>query len=72
MPGQRAVESVLDAVGGGVPLADRGAGRDSDHDIREVLPARTPEPESAEFDGRIEAGDRLSRDPRVVLAASDP
>ena len=66
-PGQRAVESLLDAVGSSMPLADRRAGRDSDHDIREVLSARTPEPEPAKLDGRIEAGDRLPRDPRVVL-----
>ena len=38
-----------------MPLTDRRAGRDADDDVREVLAARTPEPEPAELDRRVEA-----------------
>ena len=39
-PGKRVVQRMLDAVGGRVPLADRGAGRDADDDVGEVLASR--------------------------------
>ena len=42
---ERLVERVLDAVGGGVPLADRRTGRDADDDVGEVLSPGAPKPQ---------------------------
>ena len=50
--GQRAVHRVLDRVGRRVALADRRAGRDADHHVRE-LPARgLPHPQPPQLDPR--------------------
>ena len=39
LPGSTRCDGVLDAVGGGVALADDGAGRHADHDVGERAPA---------------------------------
>ncbi len=57
--GQRPVHGVLDGVGRGMPLPDRGARRDADHDVGEVAAGRLPHPQPTEVHGRL---DRLDRE----------
>ncbi len=71
-PRERVVQRLLDAVGGGMPLADRGTGSDADDDVGEVLASRTPKPKPAKLDRRLERRDRLTRNPRVAPRASGP
>jgi hypothetical protein len=42
--GKRVAEGMLDPVGSGMALADRGARGDADHHIRESLGTCAPEP----------------------------
>ena len=51
-PRQRALHRLLDAVRGSVPLPDRGARRDADHDVRELAAAGLAHPQALELDDR--------------------
>ena len=66
-PRQSLVQRILHAIGGRVPLPDRGARGDADDDVREALAARPPEAQPPELYGRLECRDRSAREPRVVL-----
>ena len=57
---QHPFERPLDLIGGGVPLAHDGLGRDADHDLGEVAPARLAHAQLLQVDRRIELVDRLS------------
>ena len=72
LPGSARCERRLDAVGGGVSLADRGAGRDADHDVGERPAGRLAQPEAPERDGRLEARDRVARGRRPRRRARGP
>ena len=50
----RALDRLLDRVGGRVALADRRARRDADDDVREVTPRRAAHPQPAERHARAE------------------
>ena len=58
---QRALDRLLDRVGGRVPLPDRCVGRDRDHDVGEVAPRRRAHPQPAQADGGSIARDRPAR-----------
>ena len=45
--GEGIVKRLLETVGGRMTLADRGAGRDADDDVGEVLPPSPTKPEPA-------------------------
>ena len=59
--GKPLAERVLDAVGGGVALADGRARSDPDVDVDEVRAAGLAHAQPPELDGRVERRDRLPR-----------
>ena len=64
--GQRVVHRRLDRIRGRVALADRGAGRDADDDVRELPAAGLAHPQAAKLHRGLERADRPRGD-RVRL-----
>ena len=68
--GQRLLHGRLDPVGDGVPLTDRRARRDADHDIGERPPRRLTEPQPPHLDRWIDLGDRGPRGAHGIVGGS--
>ncbi len=64
--GERPLDCGLDAVCDGVPLADRGARRDSDHDVGERPTGSLPQSQPPYVDRRLERRDRGAGRPNRI------
>ena len=69
-PGHRALDRLLDRVGGGVALLDRRPRRDADDDVGEMAPGGAAHAEPPELDRRLERLDRRGAPPPPAPAGA--